>query len=1005
MATVPHDYAPASAAGTAGVGSGATVSVAIPWDCAEDTPLAVEVVSLATGAVRVLMEDGEPAGDGGERYVRVLDEDGRVVSVTASNWFGAATAINAYVRRAVEPAQEWSPRSSSGANLRTLEASLNGLAKSVQQLHAEVFGNEDEDWGGGVVRVDDALRIAPAEVRADTFPRFDADGEIVYDDRLTDEMLEAIASLGTMAFEDADAVAVDIVPDAAETRDLGSAARRWAEVHAQSVRADEALLAGAARWGGGDVRILADGQLHGDDSLMAQVRGEGGGTIDIARLRAAHGPDSHRVVLAAGTDVMGIGTAYAVNVHAATKVQVDSGKTYMVGGGVNHPADILAWFITNGEGVEYEGMRLIDGPDGKSTLGFEGGGRIVVKGPGATPEVRKSTTLEFADPGAASRTITFPAASGTVALTTDGHSPVTLSTEADGNLLGLSGQQLTLDAQIANRVFAGPTGGGSAAPTFRALVDADIPNALTIAGGTIDSTPIGTTAPSTGAFTTLALGDGTAAVPAITFASDANTGIYRMGEDGLAFTTAGARKFFAANSYVTFDVQTFAVSGSSSFPSWAFASDANTGIYRVAEDRIGFATGGALGFSVENSGVTVTNQCVGKAGSAASPSFAFAGDGNTGWFSGGADQIGGSCGGSQAFTLTATGINSTAIGATTPSTGRFTTLATTATMTSYGSPAISVAMPSSGGTTIMRAEDVFNGFGAGHTIFAVGRGSGVGPSEFATHTYSLGKMFDSNSGSNAIASIDMCAQSGTQLGGCIELMTRATHSGASVSRLRVEADGGVTLRSATSATAALVFGMNDTANLYRSAADTLATDDSFVVGGQLFVGNVVSGVADLPLYYDISTGAVTSGGIACPAVFVDGEPVGEILVAGDPYSALNVKEGLLMLGRLAAGEHLVEVVNLKDFRDHVRSVSIHAVEAIGGVTAMRPLAWRGPATLADDGDSFITLAKGESFALVLALDGETDVAMRATGFYEARENVWSERKLAELAELRRALSA
>ena len=36
--------------------------------------------------------------------------------------------------------------------------------------------------------------------------------------------------------------------------------------------------------------------------------------------------------------------------------------------------------------------------------------------------------------------------------------------------------------QVANRVLAGPSGGADAAPTFRALVDADVPDTITIAG-------------------------------------------------------------------------------------------------------------------------------------------------------------------------------------------------------------------------------------------------------------------------------------------------------------------------------------------------------------------------------------------------------------------------------------------------------------------------------------------------------------------------------------------
>jgi len=58
------------------------------------------------------------------------------------------------------------------------------------------------------------------------------------------------------------------------------------------------------------------------------------------------------------------------------------------------------------------------------------------------------------------------------------HDAVTLSTDLGNNLLGLSTQQITLDNQTANYIFAGPTTGGAAAPAFRAMVDADIPSAI-----------------------------------------------------------------------------------------------------------------------------------------------------------------------------------------------------------------------------------------------------------------------------------------------------------------------------------------------------------------------------------------------------------------------------------------------------------------------------------------------------------------------------------------------
>lgn len=54
------------------------------------------------------------------------------------------------------------------------------------------------------------------------------------------------------------------------------------------------------------------------------------------------------------------------------------------------------------------------------------------------------------------------------------HAPVTLAIGLDNNLLALTGQQLGLDQQSANTIFAGPTSGGTAAPAFRAMVAADL---------------------------------------------------------------------------------------------------------------------------------------------------------------------------------------------------------------------------------------------------------------------------------------------------------------------------------------------------------------------------------------------------------------------------------------------------------------------------------------------------------------------------------------------------
>lgn len=64
-----------------------------------------------------------------------------------------------------------------------------------------------------------------------------------------------------------------------------------------------------------------------------------------------------------------------------------------------------------------------------------------------------------------------------------GHDAVTLNAAADA-VFGLSTQQITLDTQAANKVWAGPESGDAAAPTFRLLVSSDIPDNAANTSGT-----------------------------------------------------------------------------------------------------------------------------------------------------------------------------------------------------------------------------------------------------------------------------------------------------------------------------------------------------------------------------------------------------------------------------------------------------------------------------------------------------------------------------------------
>jgi len=70
-----------------------------------------------------------------------------------------------------------------------------------------------------------------------------------------------------------------------------------------------------------------------------------------------------------------------------------------------------------------------------------------------------------------------------------GHAAATLDSNAE-TLLSITTQELGLDTQTANYVFAGPVSGGAAVPTFRALVAADVTGiTASISGLTEKATP------------------------------------------------------------------------------------------------------------------------------------------------------------------------------------------------------------------------------------------------------------------------------------------------------------------------------------------------------------------------------------------------------------------------------------------------------------------------------------------------------------------------------------
>jgi len=154
------------------------------------------------------------------------------------------------------------------------------------------------------------------------------------------------------------------------------------------------------------------------------------------------------------------------------------------------------------------------------------------------------------------------------------------------------------------------------------------------------------------------LNNGTAALPAFTWSVNPNTGIYRAGANELAFSTAGAVRVSISTAALSLEGTTrlFVPDGTVALPGFSFGGDQDTGIYRRGSNGIGITTGEVERLAIDTFGLSMSVGQIGAAnGSVSLPSFTFAGDADSGIFRVGADQLGFVTGGTRAFFIGADG--------------------------------------------------------------------------------------------------------------------------------------------------------------------------------------------------------------------------------------------------------------------------------------------------------------------------------------------------------------
>lgn len=138
--------------------------------------------------------------------------------------------------------------------------------------------------------------------------------------------------------------------------------------------------------------------------------------------------------------------------------------------------------------------------------------------------------------------------------------------------------------------------GGSATDRIQVLA-ADFNPLVEVVNDLIDGTT---------SLTEVEVGNGTAAAPSMSFTSDTNTGIYRVGADNLGISTGGTLAVDVSTTAVTSALPVSNAAGTVSAPSVTFTSDLDTGLYRIGANNIGVAANGAKVLDVSTSGLAVT---------------------------------------------------------------------------------------------------------------------------------------------------------------------------------------------------------------------------------------------------------------------------------------------------------------------------------------------------------------------------------------------------------------
>lgn len=99
--------------------------------------------------------------------------------------------------------------------------------------------------------------------------------------------------------------------------------------------------------------------------------------------------------------------------------------------------------------------------------------------------------------------------------------------------------------------------------------------------------------------------NGTVALPAWSFSSDPDTGIYRIGANNIGVAVNGAKVLDVSATGLGVVGTTLGGDGAVALPGFSFTSDPDSGLYRIGANNIGVAVNGAKVLDVATTGMTV----------------------------------------------------------------------------------------------------------------------------------------------------------------------------------------------------------------------------------------------------------------------------------------------------------------------------------------------------------------------------------------------------------------